>query len=559
MRALNIAGPVDQKKLNALCLLVILLGGYIFFLFNLGSYSLKEPDEGRYAEIPREMIEQGDYLVPHLNYVRYFEKPPLLYWITAGSYRLFGLNEWAFRFPNALVALLCALSLYLLSKKWFGQRIALLSSLILVSSFGFFAMARIVTTDMLFGVLLFAAILCFNAYYREGRESYRHLFYVWLALATLAKGPVALILVGGTILIYLLAEKRLSFLKDLLNPKDIFLYLLVAAPWFIVISLKEKEFFSFFFVDQHILRFLTTKHNRSGPLYYFIPVLLGGMLPWSVFLPRSIVELWRVKELRLFFIWSGVVFLFFSVSGSKLPPYILPVFPALSLILGYLFGRHWRDKVSNKEIVAYVLFFAIAGLFGLAALNGSFGQFVTDSKTLDIIKAVKGLELGLAIVSGAIIGLLCLLRNLRRYASLFVILIGFSLSLIMLIMLHSHVLDGQRTAKALAQTVNRSITPPAAVVIYGSYEQTIPFYTRRRVYIADYTGELKMGAKYPDAKPFFLTKQELQGLFESDKLVFCIVKEKRAEDLVHEAGRTIEVLGCQNERCLISNQPYQSK
>ena len=557
MKAPNITGLVDQKKLNALCLLVILLGGYLFFLFNLGSYSLKEPDEGRYAEIPREMVEQGDYLVPHLNYVRYFEKPPLLYWVTAGSYRLFGVNEWAFRFPNALAAFLCALSLYVLSKRWFGRRVAFLSSLILISSFGFLAMARIVTTDMLFGVLLFAAILCFNAYYREGKESYRHLFYVWLALATLAKGPVALILVGGTILIYLLTERRLSFLKDLLNRKDILLYLLVAAPWFIAISMKEKEFFSFFFVDQHVLRFLTTKHNRSGPVYYFVPVLLGAMLPWSVFLPRSVIELWRVKELRLFFIWSGVVFLFFSLSGSKLHPYILPVFPALSLILGYLFGRHWKDKVPNKETISYVLFFAIAGVFGFAALNGGFGQFVTDPKTLDIIKAVKGLALGLAIVSGAIVSLLCL-RNIRRYASLFTVLIGFSLSLTILVMLHSHVLDGERTAKALAQTVNRSISPPAAVVIYGSYEQTIPFYTRRRVYIADYTGELKMGAKYPDAKPFFLTKQELQSLFDSDKLVFCIVKEKRVENVVHKAGRRIEVIGCQKERCLVSNQPYRS-
>jgi hypothetical protein len=182
---------------------------------------------------------------------------------------------------------------------------------------------------------------------------------------------------------------------------------------------------------------------------------------------------------------------------------------------------------------------------------------VTDPKTLDTIKAVKGLALGLAIVSCAIISLLCF-GNIRRYAPLFILLIGFSLSLTMLIMLHSHVLDGQRTAKALAQTINRSTRPPAALVIYASYDQTIPFYTGRRVYLVGPPGELKMGAKYPDAKPFFLTKEELQGLFDSDKLVFCVVKEKRAEDLIEAAGRRIEVIGCQNERCLISNQPYQS-
>jgi 4-amino-4-deoxy-L-arabinose transferase-like glycosyltransferase len=547
---------IDQKKLTAFCLLVILIGGYILFFFHLGSYSLKEPDEGRYAEIPREMLERGDYLVPYLNYVRYFEKPPLLYWVTAGSFRLFGADEWSFRFPNALAALLCALSLYLFSQKWFGWRIAFSSALILISSFGFFAMGRIVTTDMLFSVLLFTAILSFNAYCREGKAVHRHLFYFLVALATLAKGPVSLILIGGTVLIYLFSERKLSLLKDLLNAKDILLYLLVTAPWFIAISLKEKEFFNFFFVDQHLLRFLTTKHDRSGPLYYFLPVLLGGMLPWSVFLPRALVGLWRVRELRLFFIWSGVVFLFFSVSGSKLPPYILPVFPALALILGYLFGSRWKDAVSKVEVTAYIVLFLIAGAAGIAALRGNLGAWVTDPSTLEVISSVKGLEIGLAMVSGVIIVALCI-RSVRRYASLLGLLTGFSLSLIVLMMCQADVIDGLKTAKALALPINHSAEPGAVLVSYGSYQQTLPFYTKQRVYLVDYTGELKMGSENEDARPSFLTKKGFQDVLDSGRPVYCVVRQDWIEYINKMAPRPLRVIACQDERCLLSNRPYQ--
>ncbi len=320
---------------------VILLLSAIFLFFNLGAYSLKEPDEGRYAEIPREMVESGDWLVPHFDYVRYFEKPPLLYWATALSFRAFGVNEWAFRLPNALFALLCVLSLYLFARRPFGEVTAFLSAIILMSAFGFFAMGRVVTTDMLFTFLLCLSLLSFDSFYRTGRRRQLCLFYISLGLATLTKGPVAILLMGATIVPFLLAEGRLRFIKELRLFWGIPLFLAVAAPWFIAISLKEGEFFSFFFVDQHLMRFLTTRHKRTGPVYYFIPVVLGGLFPWSLFIPRAVVQAWRRSEMRLFFIWSLVVFVFFSLSRSKLPPYVLPLFPSVSLIIAAFVQARW--------------------------------------------------------------------------------------------------------------------------------------------------------------------------------------------------------------------------
>jgi 4-amino-4-deoxy-L-arabinose transferase-like glycosyltransferase len=539
----------------AVHLLILLILSCLFLFLNLGSYSLKEPDEGRYAEIPREMVETGDYIVPRLNYVRYFEKPPLHYWMTALSYKTLGISEWSFRLPNALAALFCVLALYFSIRKWFNARTGLTSAIILLSSFGFFAMGRIITIDMLFACLLFISLLAFYGYYREKRMSSLYLFYTCLALSTLAKGPVALILVGLTVLIFLVVERNFAFLRDLLRLKGLLLYGCITVPWFVAIALREKEFLWFFFVDQHFLRFLTAKHKRSGPPYYFIPVLLGGMFPWSLLIPRSIVALWHVKELRLFFIWSLVVFVFFSLSGSKLPPYILPAFPAISALLGYLFCNRWSERIPwAGEIALYQLFFAALGLTGLLAASGKLpGLLDLPPKIIDILKETRGLSAGVSILSAVLFLLFCA-KSMRRFKTAFMGLVAFSLVIIVLLMLHTPVIDRLNTTKELAQIITqRKANAEVVVVNYGSFEETLPFYIRERVLIASYEGELAMGATYPDTKEFFLGPEAFVTLFKADKQVLAVLKESRLHRL-HELGvRNPTLLGCQNGRYLISN------
>ncbi|MDD5245117.1 MAG: glycosyltransferase family 39 protein [Syntrophorhabdaceae bacterium] len=507
---------------------MILACSYLFLFYNLGSYSLKEPDEGRYAEIPREMVEQGDYVVPHLDYVRYFEKPPLLYWITALSYKTFGISEWSFRFPNALAALLCILTMYLSMSNWFGEETGLISSLILLGSFGFFAISHIVTIDMLFSFLLFVCLLCFYQYYREKGQLFLYLFFAALALAVLAKGPVAFILLMVTIVIFLWSEKRLPFLRNILSIKALLLFCVIVLPWFIIICLREKEFFQFFFIDQHILRFLTTKHKRSGPLYYFFPVLFGGLFPWSIFIPRAAAELWREKELRLFFIWSLVVFVFFSLSGSKLPPYILPIFPAVSVILANLFWRRWHQRITPKrELIIYGIFFSCVALTGLAHGTGMLDKYLANlSEIAAVSRAVRWLTLSASIASLAIL-IVMSFRMMRTYRSLFFTLGAFCLVLFTGIMLHSHVIDGLNTTKELAREINKTGNPAPVVIDFGSFDETLPFYLKRRTYIAEYFGELKMGSEYPDAKDHFLDKESFAKIFRSDRPVFVVLKAKR--------------------------------
>lgn len=545
---------IKKQKIKHIIALALL--SYAFFFYGIGDYSLKEPDEGRYAEIPREMNELHDYVVPHLNYVRYFEKPPLLYWTTAASFKLFGTNEWAFRFPNALCAFLCVIFLYIFIRRWFNEEIAFLSSVILITSFSFFAMARIVTTDMLFTLWLFLSLLLFYGYYREKKSFFIYLFYTAIAGATLAKGPVALILMGGTILIFLFTERNFRFITEMKLIKGLAIYLAITLPWIIAISLREKEFLYFFFMDQHILRFLTSKHKRSGPIYYFLPVLFGGMFPWSIFIPKAIASIWKNKELRLMLIWVFVVFSFFSISGSKLPPYILPLFPPMAIIIGYLFHEKWQSQVNRRiEIPIYILIFLI---FGAAALLSQISPLSTYIQEMSgdapagIVKDLLVFSLWVSLTSFMMICLL-IFKRFTTHGWLFTLLSSFSLAIMFGILFNLNVIDRLRTAKDIAMMINAHKTEADYIIGYSSYEQTIPFYIKQGITVASYKGELEMGSKYEDAKKIFITEEEFLKLLPSDKKILFVTKEKRLKRLQEMFPKRIRIQGCQNDRCLVTN------
>jgi 4-amino-4-deoxy-L-arabinose transferase-like glycosyltransferase len=543
----------NKSALTLFHVACILLLSYLFFFHALGDYSLKEPDEGRYAEIPREMVESGNYIVPYLNYARYFEKPPLLYWSVALSYRAFGISEWSFRFPNAMFAFLSVLALYLLGRRWFGPQSAFLSALMLISSMGFFSMARIVTTDMLLSFCLTVALLCFYGYYREKKSPFLYVFYAALALGTLTKGPIAILLMALSIVVWLGIEGRLSFLKELKWARGIALFLVLTAPWFIAVSVMEKQFFYFFFVDQHFLRFLTSKHKRTGPIYYFVPVLFGGLFPWSILLPRAVGRFFALKEVRLFLIWSAVAFLFFSVSKSKLPPYILPIFPALSLAVGHLFQTAWRARAEQwKENMLFIpVFLAISCLAGLHAagfLDSRIPSSYAIAPALPYLRPFA-IIIGIAALLAAV---LIVVRKLRS-TSVFAVLLGFQCVLILALVLNIKAIDPINTTRQLAETINRLAQKNDVIVTYGSFEETLPFYTRRPVVLAAYTGELKMGSEYPDAAGRFIDEKAFVGLFQSPQKVFCVLKTKKLARL-RQLGLEPVVLGHEGEKSLICNR-----
>jgi 4-amino-4-deoxy-L-arabinose transferase-like glycosyltransferase len=534
----------------------LILLSYVFLFHGIGGYSLKEPDEGRYAEIPREMIERGDWVVPHLNHVRYFEKPPLFYWAVAASYTIFGISEWSFRFPNALSAFLCIVILYFALRRRFPEEVAFISSAVLLSSFGFFAMARIVTLDMFFTLWLFCALISFIGYYKERKGWLLYLFYIALGLATLTKGPVCVILTGIAVIIFLMTERNLAFLRELKLLRGLAIYAAITLPWIIAMAMREKEFLYFFFIDQHVLRFLTSKHKRSGPVYYFLPVLFAGLLPWSVLIPRSIVNAWKNSELRLFAIWTFVVFVFFSLSGSKLPPYILPAFPALSILIGHLLYSYWENLIKQRtEIAVYLVIFAAFALSALLPLNALFNTYINSvsEEAPTIMKDLRNFSIAVSLSSFVLFCLLSI-RRFNRFSILFYLFTFFSLFLVSAIISSTPVLDRMNTTKELAMVINQKRTGQDPIVNYAAYDQTLPFYTRSRVIVASYKGELEMGSRYEDAKDIFYNDDRLIKLLNSPKNVFTVLKKKRLAILEDKISRPMTVLKCVNERCLVYNK-----
>ncbi|HOV89391.1 MAG TPA: glycosyltransferase family 39 protein [Syntrophorhabdaceae bacterium] len=542
--------------MNKRYLLILFLMSWIFFFYGLGDYSLKDPDEGRYAEIPREMVESGDLIVPRLNYVRYFEKPPLFYWTVAGFYSVFGINEWSFRIPCALSAFFLVFLLYVFSKRWFGEKIAFFSSLILASSFGFFSMARIVTLDMFFTLWLSCSLFSFYGFYREKKPFYIYLFYICLALATLTKGIVVIVLMLITIFIFLLTEKKLSFLKEIKPLGGAAIYLAITLPWFIIISVKEREFFYFFFIDQHFLRFFTSKHKRTGNILYFFPVLFGGLFPWSFFLPRAILNLWKREGLRLFLIWSFVVFAFFSVSGSKLLPYILPIFPSLALIIGTLFGERDVSQVNKRwELIPYCLFFAAISSIPFLLRSESFYSWAIEitGDTNRVIAEFKYFFIATSILSILVLILMIFFNFSKNFRKVLFLLSGFSFLFVCGLMFHIHTLDKLNTTKNIAMVINKQKSPGDMIINYGSLDQTLMFYTKQRIIIASYTGELDMGAKYDDARGYFISEEEFLRIARSDIKAFFVVKEKKLIYLKDRLFKGLRLIACMDDRCLFTN------
>ncbi len=316
------------------------------FIF-LGTRGLNEPDEGRYAEIGREMAASGDWLVPHLNGFEHFQKPPLLYWLTATSVRLLGANEWAARLPSALAALGTALLVFAMGKKWLGRERASAAVLVLVSSVEFFLLARVLTPDMLLTFWITAAMAAL-VFRRDW------LFFVCLGLGFLTKGPMALVVPISAALGWQLFATREEKLR-LPWVRGLTLTLGIGLSWFIALSLWRGELLDYFLRYELVERFASKAHGRSKPFWFFLPVLLGGFLPWTFFVLRAVLPAWRRWRAHgltathgLLLGWTLPPLVILSLSGSKLPTYILPLFPALALVVAARLRapeRTWRVAI----------------------------------------------------------------------------------------------------------------------------------------------------------------------------------------------------------------------
>ncbi len=498
-------------------LLGLALVGLVIFFYRLGVPPLMDPDEGRYAEIAREMLVLKDWIVPHLNLLPYLEKPPLVYWLTALSFKVLGYTEAAARLPVAVSALAGLFLAYGLGRALWGPGPGVLSALGLATCAGYVALGRILTLDMTFSLFLNLAIgLGFLAWSRE-RPRLWPWAYLALALAVLTKGPVALVLAGLVWGIEAMISRRPW--RGLIQPWSWLLLAALTLPWFVAVQWRHPEFFRFFILEQHLLRFLTPAIHPE-PLYYYLPVLLGLLLPWTWLLPWALAgNGWRRDpEARFLVIWALVIVAFFSLSRGKLVPYILPALLPLALITGRALTRLTgigRLGFNGRFLKTSLLIWGGAGV-ALVALS------VGAPAPLKQALARANLAFPYLLTVAAIWTLTPLAALLWR--NLGALMLG-ALLLAALLPLGIEQVAPARSFKVMGLALESRWRPGDALVGMQLYSQGLSFYSGQVFHLLGCRTELDFGERLrPESGLCLPDKAALPGFAASHPVTFFFLK-----------------------------------
>jgi 4-amino-4-deoxy-L-arabinose transferase-like glycosyltransferase len=550
------SSPLESRKLLiALSLLLLLTLAYM-----LGARTLVPTDEGRYAEMAREMVATGDWLTPRLDAIKYFEKPPLQNWANAISFTLFGLGEWQARLWTGMCGLFGVFLSGYTASRLYGRRTGALTAIVLASCFYWAAMSQINSLDMGLSAMMNLCLCSLMLAQRAGAsasESRNWMLLCWLglALAVLSKGLAGLAPPGMVLVFYTLWTRDWDLWRRLHLGKGLLVFFAVAAPWFILVALKNPEHPHFFFIHEQFQRFTSKIHHRDGAWYYFIPLLLLGIFPW---LPLLAQGLWagvrdktpgfQVQKLCL--IWVAFIFVFYSVSDSKLPGYLLPVFPALALLIALKLRN-----AENKALLASELCMLVLGLFALLlapALIAKSSELALEISLLqgyaDWVRAA-----GAALVAGALVSFL--MR--KRHQDWSVLAIALSSLLAWQILLLGHEPYGRYIAGTdhLA-AIQTEITPATKLYAVGRYEQALPFYLQRTMTLVEFPDELQFGLEQ-EPQLWIPKREDFVKLWTSDAKsgipAVAIVRNDIFADFSRQ-GVPMRVIVQDPKRTIVSNQ-----
>jgi len=472
----------------------------------LNAPHLFDPDEGRYAEIPREMVVSGDWVTPRLDAIKYFEKPGLQYWATATAFTMFGQHPWSARLWPALCGYLGLLLTFALARALFDQRTALLAVLIQASALLYLGLARIATVDMslCFGLQLCLGALALMARQRESIPTQPPLrpwqlpvlLGIGMAVAVLSKGLVGILIPAAVAGLYMLWMRDWALPLRARPWWSLLALIVLAAPWFIAVSARNPEFAHFFFIVQHFQRYLSSAgFDRYQPAWFFIPVLLLGFLPWTTLLPGALLQGWRdaragVHASALLLLWTVFVFAFFSLSQSKLIPYILPLLPALALLT----ARHVTTLSAAglaRHLAAVGVFAGAIGALVLLLWRLPVAAGLIESASSFSIAGLAAGFLGLAL--SAAIGTR-FARRLQPMAAAMAVALGAWL-LAQCLLLAADRLPRMNTLVELEQRAQPWLGNSTRFYCVNDYLQPLPFYWRRPCTLVGYRGELDFGLK----------------------------------------------------------------
>jgi 4-amino-4-deoxy-L-arabinose transferase-like glycosyltransferase len=449
-----------------------------------------DPDEGRYAEIPREMVTTGDWVTPRLDGLKYFEKPALQYWATAAIYTVVGLSNWSSRLWTVVLGFACLPLIYAWVARLYDRRAAVAAVALLAVSPYFGIIGHLDLLDAGFTFWMCATVLAFTLAQcapprSAGERGWMLLAWALAALAILSKGIVVYVLAGGTLIVYSLLERDPRPWRRLHVALGLPLHLALAAPWFVLVSLRNPDFAPYFFIHEHFQRFLTTEARRVEPWWYFLALLAVGAFPWLVSLGRASLGAWRdpglgsqFKPLKFLLCFSALTLVFFSISDSKLATYILPIFPPLAAYTGV--------AVAGRAGFLARLTRAAAGL-GLFVAGG----LLVYSQHRDGL--IPAQAVGWAIAAAAAVALAVAAAWRRDAAGQWLAVAVLFVFTWQALLCEYTVIPPSRSAYALVESVAPDVHPGTALYSVGQYRQTIPPYLGRKLILVGFTGELHFG------------------------------------------------------------------
>ena len=539
-----------------LLLLTLIIG--VLFGATVGRYPLAAPDGGRYAEIPREMVVTGDYITPHLNGIKYFEKPPLFYWLQAVSIKFLGANDLAVSIVNALMALATTLCIYFTSRKLYGRVQGIISSFIFATSSLVFALTRAITVDVTLTFFLTGS-LCSFLLATQLPASIKRTLYLWVAyafaaFAVMTKGLIGIVFLGIIALIWLTICNQWRNIKTYRIISGLFIFLLIALPWHILVQIKNPEFFKFYFIEQHFLRYLTDYAGRSQKWWFLPTLLFAGLYPWMAFFPQTIIhhipmhlEEWKQpKSTTFLLIWIIVIYTFYTFSNSKLIPYILPIFPPIAMLIGNYFAAHWQNQKSNQITIGFWMLFIVNIALGISAIVATF--------ILDFNEQAFSKQNLYIVASGMITSAIAIIISYKKrgLASGFVTLTIITAALWLYI---SPIIStvNRQSIKPLITTLQQTLKPEDEVISYGAYYQDLPFYLQRIITVANFEGELSFGIHHQDASSWMIDQKTFWERWNGNKVVYLITSEGNYRNLQPTAPDKMRIIAKHFDTLLVIN------
>jgi 4-amino-4-deoxy-L-arabinose transferase-like glycosyltransferase len=559
-------------------LFVIMWMFCLFVLFqNLGGPGLFEPDEGRNAEKAREILLLDDWVIPHENFLPVLDKPIFFFWLIAVSYKLFGLSEWASRLPSALAALGCLIVMYRFARRHWGEREALWSTLILVTSVEFFILARVVILDMTLNFFLTLALCSFYMATRTGDIASRRrrflLMYGAMAVGSLIKGPVALVMPSMIIFFYLLVKREWSFWREMYIGRGALLVLLVLVPCYWWMEIRNPGYLRYFLWDENFGRFfLSSEFDRANPWYYFVGTLFVGLLPWSFLLPLAIKDHCRpIEDKNLFLIlWIVLPLIFFSLSRAKLPHYILPIFAPLSILIAQSIVDRVTEPIVRRKWLLYTPWM-VQIVVVIHLMLGSLWPPILPPHIRESVTAVTGSlwVIGLLVVFIYAAFFYARAGGYRTGHRSFVVAHLFGTVWFFIVITQMMVAtSADRSAKSIIEKAEAWIDKSVQLVFFDTYLTGALFYLRadRPVWIVTnankkntvlgnyYVVEKRERPETAWGKAIY-TFEEFRDIWrESGRPMVVIIKDKNIVRMKRRIGASPTELGRVDEYVLVTNQ-----